>query len=157
MSLPAEFAQDLWVRKYVIYHAIISPSHLLNSSSRTLSAAGHTLLVYDYFLSLNDEVSSCLAPWCILLETFSWFQISYIWNTPWTIVKVIFLINRYGNLIGQTFILLEEADLLTNDSQEVCAASWVGIIWLTNPDALVLRKLCAYHHHLYAPIFTVNP
>jgi hypothetical protein len=44
----------------------------------------------------------------------------YIWNAPWTLVKVMFLINRYGNLLGQTFVLLEEAGLLTNNSQEVC-------------------------------------
>ncbi|KAJ8591431.1 hypothetical protein M405DRAFT_932167 [Rhizopogon salebrosus TDB-379] len=82
MSLPVQFAQDIWVRK-------------------AFSAAGHTLLVYDYFLTLGDEVS-------------------YIWNAPWKVVKVLFLINRYGNLLGQTFIRLEEAGLLTNNSQSFC-------------------------------------
>ncbi|KAG1738997.1 hypothetical protein EDB19DRAFT_1909043 [Suillus lakei] len=72
-----DFFYDLWVRK-------------------TLSAAGHTVLVYDYFLTINDEI---------------W----YIWNAPWTVVKVIFLINRYGNLAGQTLIRLEEAGLLAHN------------------------------------------
>ncbi|OJA15230.1 hypothetical protein AZE42_07984 [Rhizopogon vesiculosus] len=31
-----------------------------------------------------------------------------------------FLFNRYGNLLGQTFIRLEEAGLLTNNSQSFC-------------------------------------
>ncbi|KAG1735943.1 uncharacterized protein EDB91DRAFT_546555 [Suillus paluster] len=82
MPLSLEFMQDLWVRK-------------------SFSAAGHTLLVYDYFLTLENEI---------------W----YIWNAPWTVVKVLFLLNRYGNLIGQTFIRLEEAGLLTHNSQAFC-------------------------------------
>ncbi|KAG2746750.1 hypothetical protein P692DRAFT_2036880 [Suillus brevipes Sb2] len=82
MALSPEFMQDLWVRKI-------------------LSTIGHTLLVYDYFLTLKDEVE-------------------YIWNRPWTVVKVMFLINRYGNLIGQTSIRLEEAGLLSHGSQMFC-------------------------------------
>ncbi|KAG1844154.1 hypothetical protein F4604DRAFT_1980311 [Suillus subluteus] len=77
-----EFMQDLWVRKI-------------------FSTTGHTLLVYDYFLTLEDEVY-------------------YIWNHPWTVVKVMFLINRYGNLIGQTFIQLEEVGFLSHGSQVFC-------------------------------------
>ncbi|KAG2364833.1 hypothetical protein BDR07DRAFT_749369 [Suillus spraguei] len=82
MAPSPEFMQDLWVR-------------------RILSTTGHTLLVYDYLLTLKDEVY-------------------YIWNRPWTVVKVLFLINRYGNLIGQTFIRLEEAGLLSHGSQVFC-------------------------------------
>ncbi|KAG1738998.1 hypothetical protein EDB19DRAFT_1712409 [Suillus lakei] len=82
MFLSPEFFYDLWVRK-------------------SFSTAGHTLLVYDYFLTFNDEI---------------W----YIWNAPWTVVKVMFLINRYGNIVGQTFIRLEEAGLLAHNSQLFC-------------------------------------
>ncbi|KAG0698165.1 hypothetical protein DFH29DRAFT_1081921 [Suillus ampliporus] len=82
MSLTSQFMETLWVRK-------------------SFAAAGHTLLVYDYLLTLKDEIS-------------------YIWNAPWTAVKVLFLLNRYGNLIGQTFIRLEEAGLLAHNSQEFC-------------------------------------
>ncbi|OAX31930.1 hypothetical protein K503DRAFT_777168, partial [Rhizopogon vinicolor AM-OR11-026] len=46
--------------------------------------------------------------------------ISYIWNSPWTVVKVLFLVNRYGNLVGQTYIRLEEAGLLANRSLSFC-------------------------------------
>ncbi|KAG1735941.1 uncharacterized protein EDB91DRAFT_546552 [Suillus paluster] len=82
MSLTPQFMEGLWLRK-------------------SFSAAGHTLLVYDYLLTLQDEIR-------------------YIWNAPWTVVKVLFLLNRYVNLIGQTFIRLEEAGLLAHNSQEFC-------------------------------------
>ncbi|KAG2031664.1 hypothetical protein BDR03DRAFT_92205 [Suillus americanus] len=82
MSLSPQFMENLWVRK-------------------SFSAAGHTLLVYDYLLTFRDEFI-------------------YIWDAPWTTVKVLFLLNRYGNLIGQTVIRLEEAGLLAHDSQKFC-------------------------------------
>ncbi|KAG1867972.1 hypothetical protein DFJ58DRAFT_119304 [Suillus subalutaceus] len=82
LRLSSQFMEDLWVRK-------------------SFSAAGHTLLVYDYLLTFRDEFV-------------------YIWDPPWTVVKVLFLLNRYGNLIGQTVIQLEEAGLLAHDSQKFC-------------------------------------
>ena len=60
MSLPVQFIQDLWVRKCVHLSCDARYSHLLTSSFRTFGAAGHTLLVYDYLLTLDDEVSSLL-------------------------------------------------------------------------------------------------
>ncbi|KAG1812825.1 uncharacterized protein BJ212DRAFT_1588845 [Suillus subaureus] len=68
---------------------------------KSFSAAGHTLLVYDHLLTFGDEFV-------------------YIWDAPWTVVKVLFLLNRYGNLIGQTAIRLEEAGLLAHNSQKFC-------------------------------------
>jgi hypothetical protein len=35
---------------------VVRCSYLLTSPSRSFSAAGHTVLVFDYFLTLNDEV-----------------------------------------------------------------------------------------------------
>ncbi|KAG1771103.1 hypothetical protein EV702DRAFT_1202132 [Suillus placidus] len=84
MSLSPGFIEGLWVRK-------------------SFSAAGHTLLVYDYLLTFRDEASFV-----------------YIWHAPWTVVKVLFLLHRYGNLIGQTAIRLEEAGLLAHNSQAFC-------------------------------------
>ncbi|KAI6044380.1 hypothetical protein EDC04DRAFT_360304 [Pisolithus marmoratus] len=55
---------------------------------RTAIVAGYTLLVYDYFLTLSDEVE-------------------YIWNAPWTPVKFIYLANRYTVLLGQTLICIQ--------------------------------------------------
>lgn len=68
---------------------------------KSFSTVGHTLLVYDYFLTFRDEFV-------------------YIWDAPWTVVKVLFLLNRYGNLIGQTAIRLEEAGLLARKNQQFC-------------------------------------
>ena len=47
-------------------------------------------------------------------------QAAYIWDNPWTVVKILFTVNRYGNLIGQTFIILEETGYLSRGSQRVC-------------------------------------
>lgn len=82
MFLSPEFFYQIWVRK-------------------ALSAAGHTVLIYDHLLTFNDEIL-------------------YVWNAPWTVVKVLFLVNRYGNLTGQTLIRLEEAGILANNSQFFC-------------------------------------
>lgn len=68
---------------------------------KSFSTVGHTLLVYDYLLTFGDEFV-------------------YIWDAPWTVVKVLFLLNRYGNLIGQTAVRLEEAGLLAQNSQKFC-------------------------------------
>ncbi|KAG1738999.1 hypothetical protein EDB19DRAFT_1712426 [Suillus lakei] len=82
MSPSPQFMEGLWVRK-------------------SFSAAGHTVLVYDYLLTFRDEYV-------------------YIWKAPWTSVKILFLLIRYGSLIGQTAIRLEEAGLLAHGSQKFC-------------------------------------
>ncbi|KAI6044382.1 hypothetical protein EDC04DRAFT_360189 [Pisolithus marmoratus] len=60
---------------------------------RSAVLAGYTWLVYDYFLTLSDEVE-------------------YIWKARWTPVKFIYLANRYIVLLGQTFISIQETGLL---------------------------------------------
>jgi hypothetical protein len=56
MSLSPQFMESLWVRKYVhISYDITGFSPVI--VYRTFSAAGHTLLVYDYLLTFRDEVS----------------------------------------------------------------------------------------------------
>ncbi|KAI6040255.1 hypothetical protein EDC04DRAFT_2894244 [Pisolithus marmoratus] len=55
---------------------------------RAAVVAGYTLLVYDYFLTLGDEVE-------------------YIWSAPWTLVKSIYLANRYIMLLGQTLVCIQ--------------------------------------------------
>ncbi|KAG1795157.1 uncharacterized protein HD556DRAFT_1307740 [Suillus plorans] len=82
MPLSPQFMEEVWVR-------------------RSFSAAGHTLLVYDYLLTFREEFV-------------------YVWKAPWTVIKIMFLLNRYGNLIGQTTIRLEEAGLLAHNSQKFC-------------------------------------
>ncbi|KAG2057566.1 hypothetical protein BDR06DRAFT_185021 [Suillus hirtellus] len=102
MSLSPQFMEDLWVR-------------------RSFSAAGHTLLVYDYLLTFREEVSLLGDVHSVnVRNTYPWFQFVYIWNAPWTYVKILFLMSRYGNLIGQTAIRLEEAGVLAHSSQKFC-------------------------------------
>ncbi|KIK91382.1 hypothetical protein PAXRUDRAFT_830880 [Paxillus rubicundulus Ve08.2h10] len=48
-------------------------------------------------------------------------KVEYVWKAPWTIVKATFLLNRYVNLIGQSFIALEETGILSHGSQKFCA------------------------------------
>ncbi|KIO03526.1 hypothetical protein M404DRAFT_624673 [Pisolithus tinctorius Marx 270] len=55
---------------------------------RAAVVAGYSLLLYDYFLTLSDEVE-------------------YIWNTPRTLVKFIYLANRYIVLLGQTVLCIQ--------------------------------------------------
>ena len=42
-------------------------------------------------------------------------KIDYIWKGPWRTVEVIFILNRYGNLIGQSVFTLEEIGLLGSE------------------------------------------
>ncbi|KAG2112980.1 uncharacterized protein F5147DRAFT_835107 [Suillus discolor] len=99
MPLSPQFMEDVWVRRHVYISYTSSDSHLI--LSRSFSAAGHTLLVYDYLLTFREEFV-------------------YIWKAPWTVIKIVFLLSRYGNLIGQTAIRLEEAGLLAHNSQKFC-------------------------------------
>lgn len=68
---------------------------------RTFVAAGYSLLFYDYFLTLGEEAK-------------------YVWNAPWRPVKAIFLISRYGNLVGQSVILCGELGVLNYNSLNFC-------------------------------------
>ncbi|KIO03529.1 hypothetical protein M404DRAFT_145802, partial [Pisolithus tinctorius Marx 270] len=60
---------------------------------RAATAAGYTLLVYDYFLTLSDEVE-CM------------------WYAPWTPVKFVYLANRYIVLLGQTVICIQATGIV---------------------------------------------
>ncbi|KAN0093150.1 hypothetical protein V8E55_003934 [Tylopilus felleus] len=65
------------------------------------------LLVWDYFLTLDDEV------------------MTYIWRSPRSIVKYLFIGNRYINLFTQPFSLAQIAGTLPLDSTAACLAfSW---------------------------------
>ncbi|KAI6149206.1 hypothetical protein BKA82DRAFT_1001464 [Pisolithus tinctorius] len=68
-EITPEFMYEIWVQRAAV-------------------VAGYTLLVYDYFLTLGDEVE-------------------YIWNTPWTPVKLVHLTNRYVVLFGYTLICIQ--------------------------------------------------
>ncbi|KAG9315452.1 hypothetical protein JVU11DRAFT_3063 [Chiua virens] len=66
-----------------------------------VAVAGQSLLVYDYFLTFN-------------------YELSYIWDARWTVVKAIFLFNRYGTLVGQSLYTLQQLDLFSTSSPKFC-------------------------------------
>ncbi|KAI0355316.1 hypothetical protein OH77DRAFT_1479766 [Trametes cingulata] len=58
--------------------------------ARALNLAGYTILLYECILTFPDEVQ-------------------YIWPTRWSMVKIIYMFNRYGNI---TFVALADLQLL---------------------------------------------
>ncbi|KAF8836944.1 hypothetical protein BDN67DRAFT_1071689 [Paxillus ammoniavirescens] len=102
MSVPPEFLQLL-------------------STRRSLMFVGQSLLVYDYLLTLSLEVRTSLPLSRKLFEN-KHSKVEYVWKAPWTIVKATFLLNRYVNLIGQSFIALEETGILSHGSHKLCAS-----------------------------------
>lgn len=76
-------------------------------ASRYLSAAGYVLLLYDYFLTLPEEVK-------------------LIWPTPWSLVKALFLINRYSVPIFLTINSWEMSGFSGPHSTTFCRR-WVPI------------------------------
>lgn len=72
----------------------ITPEFIYDASlQRAATAAGYTLLVYDYFLTLSDEIEC-------------------IWYAPWTPVKFVYLANRYIVLLGQTVICIHATGIV---------------------------------------------
>ncbi|KAH9854967.1 hypothetical protein C2E23DRAFT_901880 [Lenzites betulinus] len=66
---------------------------------RSISLAGYVIFLYECIVTFPDEVK-------------------YIWPTRWSLVKIIYLLNRYGNMI---FLALADAQLL-------------GIWWSPSPN-----------------------
>jgi hypothetical protein len=70
-----------------------------------------------------------------------------------------FLVNRYGNLVGQTFIRLEEAGILADGTRSV-SCSFTSMLYsirrLTRFRISVLLKFRASHLLLYDPIFSFD-
>ena len=67
-----------------------------------------------------------------------------------------FLVNRYGNLVGQTYIRLEEAGFLAHNSRFVCGIfpKYTSVDWRVR--TLVLLKLLTHHRLLYDPLCSVD-
>ncbi|KAG9313154.1 hypothetical protein JVU11DRAFT_6604 [Chiua virens] len=96
---------------------------------KSVAFAGITLLLYDYLLTLPLEVSR-------------------IWDVPWTLFKVLFLVNRYGNLIGQTVVMLEETGYLSHGSPKFCVVFqlYSAIFAVLSEESiriLVAMRVCA--------------
>ncbi|KAH7919255.1 hypothetical protein BV22DRAFT_869880 [Leucogyrophana mollusca] len=66
-------------------------------------ASSRGFLFYDYFLTLDDEIQ-------------------YIWNAPWGVVKITYLLNRYVNILGNGLIGLEEFEIVGHGVPSFCSA-----------------------------------
>ncbi|KAI6044378.1 hypothetical protein EDC04DRAFT_361332 [Pisolithus marmoratus] len=88
--------------------------------------AGYTWLVYDYFLTLDDEVE-------------------YIWNAPWTPVRCIYSANRYIVLLGQTLVCIQATGVLVTVTGgcEVYAIFLCGYILVSLETAHVVLRAWA--------------
>ncbi|KAF9233186.1 hypothetical protein BU15DRAFT_66790 [Melanogaster broomeanus] len=120
------------------------PSEFLNALfiRKSLFFAGHSLLVYDYLLTFSRER----------------FKVEYVWGAPWTVVKAVFLLNRYGNMIGQSVVALEEMGILSHGSAEVFICFCLqylspnqstssvinSYVYLHNIQNVVLVLMCAW-------------
>ncbi|KIM59726.1 hypothetical protein SCLCIDRAFT_1217507 [Scleroderma citrinum Foug A] len=94
--------------------------------ARSSVVVGYTLLWYDYFLTIADEVE-------------------YIWNSPWTTIKVAYLLNRYGILFGQTIVGINATGLLAWAWEHICEVYlvFIGIyqlLALESAHSLVLLR-----------------
>lgn len=89
---------------------------LITWIARFLTMAGWTVLVYDYLLTFDLEVRVFLFYQILFLIG---RKVDYIWRAPWTPVKAIFLLNRYGTLIAQSSLMIEELGVLSHGSEKV--------------------------------------
>ncbi|KAG9308826.1 hypothetical protein JVU11DRAFT_11456 [Chiua virens] len=68
---------------------------------RLLAVGGQSLLLYDYFLTFPHELD-------------------HVWHAKWSTVKAVFLVNRYGILVGQFLYTLQEVNLFVSSSDKFC-------------------------------------
>lgn len=73
--------------------------------------------MYDHILTFDKEVSQDHAREDMKVMTYT--QVEFIWQAPWTVTKVVFLLNRYGNLVCQTVVQLVWTAMVVNNTAEV--------------------------------------
>ncbi|KAF8555844.1 hypothetical protein OG21DRAFT_1521480 [Imleria badia] len=112
--------------------------------SQFLVLAGDTILTYDYLLTFGLEMD-------------------YIWSAPWTTVKVLFLLNRYGTLISQIFLTLQQLGILNHGSRTkqlgLCFSyahgrSGGAVVMLPSPWCLSMLSTCWRKAGIYPTLFS---
>ncbi|KAH7911668.1 hypothetical protein BJ138DRAFT_888679 [Hygrophoropsis aurantiaca] len=70
------------------------------------------VLLWDYFLTLDDEVdfSALFLFWTLVLTAVN--QVTYVWSSRRSTVKFLILFNRYGNILAQSLFLAQSIGLL---------------------------------------------
>ncbi|KAL1944119.1 hypothetical protein VTO73DRAFT_3304 [Trametes versicolor] len=86
-------ARDLYTLDDQYYHDLFVV--------RALALAGYVILLYDCVLTFPDEIK-------------------YIWPTRWSTVKVIYLLNRYGNLAFLGLADIQLMGMWWNDGPDFC-------------------------------------
>lgn len=86
-------ARDLYILDDQYYHDLFVV--------RALALAGYVILLYDCVLTFPDEIK-------------------YIWPTRWSTVKVIYLLNRYGNLAFLGLADIQLMGMWWNDGPDFC-------------------------------------
>ncbi|KAI9570610.1 hypothetical protein HD554DRAFT_358052 [Boletus coccyginus] len=91
---------------------------------RAISYSSYTLLVWDYLLTLDDEIT-------------------YIWDSPPSVMKYLFIGNRYMTLLVQPVYLSQVAGILLFDSSATCLAfSWgMGLAQFGSDSAVHIQVL----------------
>ncbi|KAL5639292.1 hypothetical protein ACGC1H_006711 [Rhizoctonia solani] len=92
-----------------------------NELINTLKSLGYVLLLYDHLLTLQDEIR-------------------LIWPGPWSLVKTLFLINRYSVPIFLTINSWEMSGFTGPDSTTVCRR-WVPIEGYAEVTSLGISNL----------------
>lgn len=113
-----QMIEDRNVTRYVRIQSWLSI--VLQCFTLVLSAltySSYALLLWDYLLTLDDEVGQLHLP-CVTLLTLS-SQVTYIWKSPCSVVKCLFMGNRYLNLIMLPVVVAQTAGVLPLDSNAV--------------------------------------
>ncbi|KAH7921316.1 hypothetical protein BV22DRAFT_1038785 [Leucogyrophana mollusca] len=75
-----------------------------------LGAIGVALLIYDWFLTFDDELT-------------------YIWNCPWNLIKVLYLITKYLPFID-TAVMVVFRDFRRGSSDETCRSALGFVVFM---------------------------
>ncbi|EIW75145.1 hypothetical protein CONPUDRAFT_147308 [Coniophora puteana RWD-64-598 SS2] len=91
--------------------------------------AGYTVVVYDLFLTLDKEIE-------------------YIWKAEWSLVKTLYLVNKYGNIGLQTYFCIERTGVLyQSEDTKFCWRYNILVlvsIWLSTESLHILVLLRAW-------------
>ncbi|KAF5332081.1 hypothetical protein D9611_008044 [Ephemerocybe angulata] len=96
---------------------------MVSITQRYLNASAWTLLVYDYFLTFDSEVTT-------------------IWKSPWSIGIPLFYLNRYLPLIDEALLIYYGR---STDSARACEAIFKTQLWTTFVGGTACRVIIYLH------------
>lgn len=111
-GIHSKVSKSISLSKRMLFSKILSIAII-----RYVAVSGNSLLLHDYLITFPCEVRSICSQFSHT-HTSSW-QVEYMWKAPWSAIKAGFLLNRYGNLVGQTVITLQQLGVFGPGSQQV--------------------------------------